>query len=205
MAWWWWPNELLMCHRRWNHCCSPQWAEILYELAKMTKRCHKYQISSKNWQNGLMMITKWTLEVLWSLKSLLHFGEIISQVSILFFFKWIFIFIKILKSIVPFIQGPLSEHSPKSHFYLFFNCNLERTKGTRHDFLSSWKVQHLYNEGSNFILSSLEVGHWAAHFLKNYRFWPLSTISDKDKILNLLSFDQVGYWKCKNWPPLRWI
>ena len=59
--------------------------------------------------------------------------------------------------------------------------------------------QDLSNEGSNFILSQLEVGHWVAQtwpFLKNYlnyKLWPLATISEQNKILNLLSFD-LGHW-----------
>ena len=70
--------------------------------------------------------------------------------------------------------------------------------------------EDLSNEGSNFILSLLEAGHWVAQtrpfFDKlplNYRFWPLTTILefnraclknleaayDKDILLNLLRFD----------------
>ena len=49
------------------------------------------------------------------------------------------------------------------------------------------------NEGLNFILNSLEVGHWGlkhSHFWQittNQRFWLLTTISEYGKIVNLLN------------------
>ena len=76
--------------------------------------------------------------------------------------------------------------------FILWNHNL--AGGLKEDLRRIFWTMTFYNiKKSNFRLSPLEVGHWAA------QTWPLSTISDKGMILNLLSFD-LGDYEFKNWP-----
>ena len=60
--------------------------------------------------------------------------------------------------------------------------------------------QDLSNEGSNFILSSLEVGHWVVQtFFDKLPEMTYLTFDNNGKILNFPSFG-LGHWQCKNWP-----